>query len=208
MKKILLIILIIIIILGGFLYIRNRKTAETPGGTTSGFKSFFNFGSKTNPSTDEPSGELSSEFTPEDVPTTDPASPSSPSIFGTSGPFTPTNSGSTGVVSGGGPTSGSGPTGSGEVPTGGGPTSGGGPIGGGGPGTGGTGGGGTGGTQCTIDDTQIEFTPEEIARLQALEQRFYAVAPLLHTDNDVQAEMANYSSYKILNINICKFYKH
>lgn len=221
MKKALLIITILVIILGAFLYFRNKNAPTNPDGTKSGFKSFFNFGSKDSTTTETPGDETSSEFTPGGGETNPDGTPNggeagggtttSPSIFGTSGPFTP----STGV-SGGGTGAGSG-TGTGTIGAGGGVGSGGGVgagggigggstgsgggIGGGGSGGGGTGGGGGGGTttQCTLDDTSIEFTPEEIARLRALEERFYALAPALRTDADVQAELANYGSYKLLN---------
>lgn len=204
MKKTLIIILIVVIVLGGFLYIRSKKTVSPSGGTTSGFKNFFNFGSKGGTPTQTPDNETSSEFTTENPDTTTASgtggsSGTNTSIFGTGGPFTPSTEVNT-VGSGTG-VGGSGTTGGGTTGGGTGVGSGEG-VGGGGTGGGSTGGGsgGSGGAvQCSADDTQIEFTPEEIARLQALEQRFYAIASLLHTDSDVQAETANYSSYKILN---------
>lgn len=209
MKKVLLIILIIIIVFGGFLYIRGKKTATQSGKTTSGFKSFFNFGSKNGTTTETPDNETSSEFTtenPDDIATTPGSGNSSntnTSIFGTSGPFTPSTVVST-TVGSGASVGGNDGTGGGTIGSGGGVSSGGGVGGstGGGSTGGGSGGGvGSGGgtTQCSADDTSIEFTPEEIARLQALEARFYALAPALRTDADVQAELANYGSYKLLN---------
>lgn len=208
MKKVLLIILILLLVIGGIFYFRSKRTNTQPGGATSGFKSFFNFGSKQTPVTGTPTNETSSEFTTENPDGTTTGgttgtSQNNTSVFGTNTPFTPTGgtSGSNingGGVIGGGGIGGSGTVGGGTVGGGGGTGSGGG-IGGSGTGGGSGGSGGGGATQCSADDTEIEFTPEEIARLQALEQRFYAIAPVLHTDDNVQAEVVNYSSYKLLN---------
>ncbi|MCC7436718.1 hypothetical protein IT402_02505 [Candidatus Nomurabacteria bacterium] len=220
MKKALIITIIIIILGGAFFYFRSKNSSSNQDGSEkSGFKNFFNFGTRQSSEDEVPSGENVSEFTPEVVPSenennannSNETSGANTSVFGTSGPFTPLSSG--GITSGstigsGGILDVGGGIGSGgTVGAGGGVGSGGG-IGSGG-GTGGSG-GSSSGTQCTTDDTVIDFTPEEIALLQALEQRFYALAPTLRTDQDLQAETANYSSYKILNqkytelINYCE----
>jgi hypothetical protein len=54
----------------------------------------------------------------------------------------------------------------------------------------------TAGPQCTDSDVTIEFTADEIARLNALQSRFLAIAQNLRTDNDVAAELGNYDSFK------------
>lgn len=48
---------------------------------------------------------------------------------------------------------------------------------------------------CAPGDMEIEFTPEEIARLEALEARFDAIAPSLRTDEGVEAENQNYQVF-------------
>jgi len=207
MKKILTISIIIILVLGTVFYFSNKKTTTNPDGTKSGFKSFFNFGSRNTPESPSPEGETSSEFTPENPETIEGGAENggtntgASSVFGTNGPFTPTTNGGiagSGNINGGGSIGGSTIGGGGEVTGGGGVGSGTGGTGSGSTGGGGTG-GGTGTLSCSEDDIGVEFTPEEIARLRALEDRFYAIAPTLRTDNDVQAESANYSSYKLLN---------
>ncbi len=201
MKKPLIITLIIILILGGFFYFKNKNssTTGTSSSSSSGFRSFFSFGTKKQTSDQAPLNETVGSFTSDTQTqtagqtTTATTGSTVFSVFGTSGPFTPV---SNSPISGGGVT-GSGEIGNGGGISGGGISGGGGITGGGDTGTGGTGGGGA--IECSVQDTTIEFTPEEIARLQALEQQFYALAPSLHTDADLQAENANYSSYALLN---------
>lgn len=50
---------------------------------------------------------------------------------------------------------------------------------------------------CSEADTNIPFTPEEVARLNALQSRFYAIGSTLRTDSDVKAELANYENFKL-----------
>lgn len=50
--------------------------------------------------------------------------------------------------------------------------------------------------QCSSEDSNITFTPEEINKLNVLKNRFYAIAETLHTDTDVASELANYDSFK------------
>lgn len=188
MKKILIITLLIIATVGTIFYFR-QKNAQESGTTNSGFKSFFNFGTKKPSSSTGTNDELSSDFTtPEEKPgdeTKDEGTTPTTSVFGTTPPITPggTLSEKQGETSGG--------LAQGGTPTNGTPFEG-------GVGT------GTGGTPsprviCSADDLEIDFTPEEIARLQVLERRFYDLAPVLRTDEDVQTEAGNYSSYKTLN---------
>ncbi len=54
-----------------------------------------------------------------------------------------------------------------------------------------------GGNDCTDADQNIVFTPQELAQLRALQNRFYAVATTLHTDADVAAEFANYNTFDL-----------
>lgn len=49
---------------------------------------------------------------------------------------------------------------------------------------------------CTDADLNITFTPAELARLQTLQTRFYAVAQTLHNDSDVSTELANHDTFK------------
>ncbi len=201
MKKILIFILIVILVLGGLWYVRQKKTDQGTDTTTSGFKSFFNFGTKKTTPGNEAEEGLSSDFTtPEESPDTT-APENEPgtrtSVFGTTAPFTPGNTPATaGTIAGQqGATTGTIAQG-GTATTG--TTAGGGTSAG--NGSGGTGSGNTGsGPICSSDDLEIDFTPEEIARLQVLERRFYDLAPNLRTDEDVQSEAGNYSSYKTLN---------
>lgn len=56
---------------------------------------------------------------------------------------------------------------------------------------------------CGDADVTITFTPDELVRLKALQNRFYAVADTLYTDANVATEKANYDSFiqKIASIN-------
>lgn len=201
MKKAIIIIVILLIVVAGFFYVRQRNTTQNGGTQSSGFKGFFNFGNRTTGTTDNTKDETTSDFTGE-TPVKEPTNgtPTTPSeqpnsAFGNTPPLTITNGGTiSGTITPGIESiEGSGFQGGASLP-GGGTISGGGTTGG---GTGGT--GGVTGPQCGVDDLEIEFTAEEIAKLKALETRFYAIAPTLRTNEDLQAESANYSSYKVLN---------
>lgn len=65
----------------------------------------------------------------------------------------------------------------------------------------------TGGEErvCGEADVNINFTAEEIAQLQDLQNRFYAVAKGLHTDADVATQIANYDTFKIKQKQIDEF---
>jgi len=53
------------------------------------------------------------------------------------------------------------------------------------------------GPVCSTADSNIAFTPEELRRLNILQQRFNTIAPYLHTDGDLAIVEANYDSYKV-----------
>ncbi len=50
---------------------------------------------------------------------------------------------------------------------------------------------------CSDEDTTIQFTPDEIAELNELQNRFYTIAQTLHTDADVQTEIANHDAFAV-----------
>ncbi|HVY36034.1 MAG TPA: hypothetical protein VG982_02040 [Candidatus Paceibacterota bacterium] len=52
------------------------------------------------------------------------------------------------------------------------------------------------GPACNDADLAIDFTPDEITRLNALQNRFYAISENLHTDAEAEAELANYNTFK------------
>ena len=55
----------------------------------------------------------------------------------------------------------------------------------------------TPGPACTDADLNIQFTPDELQKLQFLQNRFYAVAQTLHTDADVVTEEGNWSNFRV-----------
>jgi type II secretory pathway pseudopilin PulG len=61
---------------------------------------------------------------------------------------------------------------------------------------------------CGERDLNIQFTPEEIQRLQELQARFYAVSQYLHNDGDVMAEKSNWSTFKTESDKITEFYDY
>lgn len=50
---------------------------------------------------------------------------------------------------------------------------------------------------CGTADTTITFTPAQIAELNTLQNRFYALAQTLHTDADVATEVANHDAFAV-----------
>lgn len=50
--------------------------------------------------------------------------------------------------------------------------------------------------QCSSADTNILFTADELAKLKALQDRFYLIAQNLHTDADANTELANHDVFK------------
>lgn len=63
-------------------------------------------------------------------------------------------------------------------------------------------------SQCSDADITISFTPEEIQRLNALQNRFYAVAGSLRSDADVARELANYGQFKAKTDQIEELYNY
>lgn len=61
---------------------------------------------------------------------------------------------------------------------------------------------------CSQSDTQITFTPTEIARLRELERRFYATAEYLHTDEELAIETSNYDTFKLKTAKILEMYNY
>lgn len=55
----------------------------------------------------------------------------------------------------------------------------------------------SGASACSEADTNIDFTPDEIAKLNELQNQFYAVAQTLHTDADVDTEQANHDAFAL-----------
>ncbi len=49
---------------------------------------------------------------------------------------------------------------------------------------------------CSDDDTNIPFTPDQLAQLNILQSRFYTLAQTLHNDTDVETELANHDAFK------------
>jgi hypothetical protein len=209
----LIIILIILSILLGGAWFISRRTATRNGTTPPSFKTFLKIGGKT-PAPSKPDDGLSSDFggqnpnTPPNGQATDFGGGAgySNTDNAQSSQFTNTilspvtGAGYTpGGTLGGADNGGGGDTdwGSGR-PNGSGTTSG-----NQGTTTGGTSGQNTGSTtgatsnDCSDDDTNISFTPEELQRLSALQERFYTIAQNLHTDADVKNELANYDSFKV-----------
>lgn len=205
MKRLITIILIIIAVAAVFLgisWLLSRRTAEKSGTTPQSFREFVtgDTGEGTTPST--PPGTISSDFGTENPDTPGATTGQPGGIAGTLTPTTrtsvftntnlsPTTSNSprdtgTSVGSGIG-ANGSTPTNGGVLPTGSaGPTV---PI--------------LTNTapECTDSDLNITFTADELKRLQALQDRFYEIAQTLHNDGDVQAQMANYTAFKLKQAN-------
>ncbi len=64
------------------------------------------------------------------------------------------------------------------------------------------------GVECSDADLNIRFTAEELAKLKALEKRFYAVSQYLHTDADVATETANHDNFKAKISKITEMYNY
>ncbi len=197
--KIILILFLIIAVILSIAWLLARRKAVRSGTIAPTFKTFITLGGKnaSNLPT-QTDTEFSSDFTDQeespDTPDTSsigvPVGSVAVSRF-TTAPLSPTDdraaggSGTSGGSSGnGGGTGGSGTGGNG------------------GTGGGGTGGGGTGGggsprpPACSDEDLNISFTADEIARLNALQNRFYDIAGTLHTDGDIAIELANHDNFK------------
>ena len=195
MKRVITIILIILVVLGvllGISWLVARKTAQKAGTTPPTFRQFLSIGGST-PSKNPSSSDLSSVFT------ANPSGSSSGSNSNTvpqpgvrisqftNNTLTPVNN--LNDNGNGGPI----------IPgdNGGGVGDNGGGVGGGDSGGGvGQGGGGPAVPACSDADLNITFTPSELARLQALQNKFYAVAQSIHSDADVATEVANHDAFR------------
>lgn len=61
---------------------------------------------------------------------------------------------------------------------------------------------------CSAEDTNINFTSEELAKLTALQNRFYAIASSLHDDADVATEKANMDTFIIKELQLVGLTKY
>lgn len=204
-----IIILIIALVVGG-LWMLARNKATKNGTLPPTFKEFLGIGISNRPGTGESvDNTLSSDFVNPPEENTPSSGVTIQSIPVTTSIFTNSNgspqsglglglgSGGLGLGLGGGGTGiGGGGTGSGGSGSGG--------TGGGGP-TGGGGGGvvivppapsGVLPPECSAAELTINFTPEEIARLNVLKTRFFVIAETLNTDADVNTEISNYDTFK------------
>lgn len=212
--RIILIILLIIILvlLGAWFFSRNRATKNNEVPPT--FRAFLGIGSSAKPAKEKTTGnEFSSDFTSpegESAETTTPSqttggtSPTRSSIFTNSGlspisgaPFTPIPGG-TAQGGGGGVIIGGGPGGVVTPPQG-----------------GGTGVGGgivtlppSNQPECSESDVSIEFTTDEITRLNALKTRFFALTSSLNTDEELATEISNYDLFKSKSDKITELYNY
>lgn len=62
--------------------------------------------------------------------------------------------------------------------------------------------------ECSDRDLNIQFTQDELNKLQALQARFYAVSQDLHNDSDVNSEKQNWSTFKAESAKITEFYNY
>lgn len=200
--------LIILVLLGTWLYSRKRATKNNEMPPT--FRAFLGIGSSTKPAQNQGVGnEYSSEFTSPNVGNTGATSPSQNS--GSTPPTRSsvfTNAGLTPIVGisplppvpiprpGGGVTIG--PGGTVTPPQGG--------------GTGTPGGIVTpppsDQPECSEDDVSIQFTADEIDRLNALKSRFFALASSLNTDEELATEVSNYDLFKSKSDKITELYNY
>jgi hypothetical protein len=193
-RKIIIILIILLalflIIIGGSWFVA-RKNAQKSGSASPTFKEFIGLGTK--PATPiNGNGDLSSDFTNPNGSgkTTGGADTTSSSSQFTNNTFLPAGGAMTGTdnLNGNG-----GYNPNGNINTGAGYS---------GPNTS-VGTSGSSGTTastpaaipCSDLETTITFTPAEIARLNDLQRRFYAIAPNLQNDSSAAAELSTYSGY-------------
>jgi len=62
--------------------------------------------------------------------------------------------------------------------------------------------------ECSDRDLNIQFTQNELNKLQALQARFYVVSQDLHNDSDVNSEKQNWSTFKAEGAKITEFYNY
>lgn len=189
MRRFITILIIVLIFVGVILlgaWFFARRTAQKEGRVPPTFKEFLSRDAGTTPTAQNP-GDLSSVFVDDNLTTTTPGQSSS----GTSGTqvavFTTTTSTPAQNNAPAGPGSGSGSNGTtttttttvdpttlppASVP----PT--------------------IPGPECSDADLNIRFTPQELARLQILQNRFYAISQSIRTDGDVATETGNHDNFK------------
>jgi hypothetical protein len=198
-KKLKIIIIIILaislVLLGSWLFSRNKAIKNNSTPPT--FREFLSIGSnkKASKTIDNQTG--SSDFTKEDTPVKTVIGnqniPTTTSIF-TSGKINPapfeTDVPSDQIIGGGDNQN----TGNGITPTSGGIIINPNPQ--------------TVAPICSESDTNITFTPQEIARLNALKTRFFAIAESLNTDADVATELANYDTFKTKTTKLTELYNY
>src|SRR6202012_388376 len=61
---------------------------------------------------------------------------------------------------------------------------------------------------CSQEDTTIDFTPDEIAELNELQNRFYTIAQTLHTDADVDTQVANHDAFAVKADQVTELYNY
>lgn len=62
--------------------------------------------------------------------------------------------------------------------------------------------------ECSDEDLNIIFTSEELAQLNTLQNRFYTLAQTLHSDTDVETEVANRDAFTLKANNILSLYAY
>jgi hypothetical protein len=200
--KIILILLLVIALLLFGAWLRVRKQSTDQGRSAPTFREFLGLGSRAPSTTTDGGTGLTPDGPSQGGETPNTETPSQPSTTGgvavsqfTSGPLTPAQGAS------GGP--GFGMSGSGSGSSGGNTSSGGAaptppqaPA------------AGTTGPFCGEEDLNIDFTADEIARLNALQNRFYAIAGSLNSDADIQQEASNYTTYKAKADQITELYNY
>lgn len=61
---------------------------------------------------------------------------------------------------------------------------------------------------CSQEDTNIVFTADELAQLKELQNRFYTIAQTLHTDADVDTEVANHDAFAVKADQVTEMYNY
>ena len=188
--KILLLVILTLAIILSISWLISRKKAQNAGLQPKTFKEFLNWGTKTPPGTTGGNGDLGSVFVDDNINTQTPGqevtnTPGTLVSQFTNSSTAPTNPGSGGGNNGtvvptdnnGSPAQSPGPdptlvvnpvTVSPIIP----------------------------GPECSDADLNIRFTAQELAQLQVLQNRFYAVAQSVHSDGDAATETGNWSNFK------------
>ncbi len=63
-------------------------------------------------------------------------------------------------------------------------------------------------TGCTPADLNITFDPTELAKLKALQERFYTIAQTLHSDADTKTQIANYDAFLLKETKLTELLKY